>query len=322
MAKKNEKLTPAEQILTKLYNGIIYKKRHENLGKGYPSDNTLLEIDDWSKVTPQELQQQIDSGAVVDWVNGYDSGPSPLTDALQQGASSEIIGILVANGANVDTPTVLPSGTKVTPLEIVRLQPATHDNLQKELILLRAGAKDDVINWVNTQRKTGKLENLFKKGACLRKVLRFMGYKHGAKVFEILPNSYIYIMEQAGKIWDDFGFDIYDKGIDFGQASSPSPQWLYDELGTSFAKLFLDECGKMSLAVAMHEYYMCLSSLCVHNTDEAKSIRISAAARDLRNNYFTKKDWQNLIAITHNITAKAEYSKMMKKALAEVEKAR
>ena len=119
-------------------------------------------------------------------------------------------------------------------------------------------------------------------------------------------------MENSGEIWDDFDFDICDKGIDFGQASSPYPQWLYDELGTNFAKLFLTECGKMSLVVATHEYYMYLSSLCVYNKDEARNVRISAAARDLRNNYFTKKDWQNLIAVTHNITAKAEYSKMMK----------
>ena len=150
MHKQANTFTAEQKILTKLYNGTIYGQREKALHAKL-TNYDLLEIDNWTQVTPEMLQKHIDRGEIVDWVDGYDSGPTPLTNALQQGASSEIIAMLIANGANVDTPTVLPSGTKVTPLEIVRLQAPTHNNLQKELMLLRAGAKDDVINWIKKQ---------------------------------------------------------------------------------------------------------------------------------------------------------------------------
>ena len=132
------------------------------------------------------------------------------------GVSSEIIGILVANGANVDTPTVLSSGTKVTPLEIVRLQPASHDNLQKELILLRAGAKDDVLTWLKrhkTELPADLSKILFGKGVCLRKKLTFLGYNAGEKISQC-GDSYMYIKQKADGIRYDADFEIYDKGVD------------------------------------------------------------------------------------------------------------
>ena len=85
-----------------------------------------------------------------------------------------------------------------------------------------------------------------------------------------------------------------------------------NELGDKFAKLFFAECGKMLPNVVMYEYYSYLSSLYWYAGSKTEESRVSSAEHDLRNNYFTKKDWQNLIAVTHNITAKAEYSKMMK----------
>ena len=202
----------SNDILDKLFNALIYVEREKNTTTEITCCK-LLEIDDWTSITPKELQKRIADGAVVNWIDGYDIGPSPLTNALQQGASSEIIAILVANGADINAPTVLPSGTKVTPLEIVRLQPATHDNMQKELILLRAGVLDDAINWVKQQRKDGNLEDLFKKGTCLRKHLHYLGYSRGNRVFECGCNSYIYIKEKAGTFKDDCDFEIYDAEV-------------------------------------------------------------------------------------------------------------
>lgn len=305
----------SNDILDKLFNASIYKLRKKNITTEINSCK-LLEIDDWTNITPEELQEHIDQGEIVNWIDGYDVGPSPLTNALQQGASSEIIAILVANGADINAPTVLPSGTKVTPLEIVRLQLATHDNMQKELILLRAGALDDAINWAKKQRKDGNLGDLFKKGTCLRKHLHYLGYSRGNRVFECGCNSYIYIKEKAGTFKDDCDFEIYDKGINYPAWRHQEPQWLVNELGQKFAKQFFAECEKVSFNVAMDQYYTYLASL--HAGNNCRYGRIRVAQRDFRNKHFTYGDWDELIKITPNITAKAEYRKMQQKKFPKI----
>ena len=230
---------------------------------GYTGDPTkLLEIDDWSKITPEQLQHYIDEDYMIDWIDGYDIGTTPLTDALMQDASPEIIDILIANGADVNVPRVLPNGKKMTPLQIVRSKEPTHENMQNELLLLRAGANDDIVNWLRKHKKEvshpGQEYNdlgwMFKRGYCLRKNLHFLGYYNGAKVFECGP-SYCYIFERAGKIWWDIDFDIYDKGLRLNHFSGPEPEWLNNELGDKFAKEFFAECEKLRPNVAMdHEY--------------------------------------------------------------------
>lgn len=123
----------------------------------------------------------------------------------------------------------------------------------------------------------------------------------------------MYIKQKADGIRYDADLKIYDKGVDrLNPFSGPEPEWLNNELGDKFAKLFFTECGKMLPNVVMYEYYSYLSSLYRYAGSKTEESRVSSAEYDLRNNYFTKKDWQNLIAVTHNITAKTECSKMMK----------
>ena len=284
------------------------------------SDMTkLLEFDDWSKVTPIQLQKRIDAGYTVDWIDGYDVGPTPLTNALMQDATIEIIDILIANGANVNVPTVLPNGTRMTPLQIVRSKQPTHENIQIEWLLLRAGANDDIVDWLRKHKKElsnpgqeyNDLSWLFKRGYCLRKNLHFLGYYNGAKVFECGP-SYCYVFEHAGKIWWDVDFDIYDKGLRLNHFSGPEPEWLNNELGDKFAKEFFAKIDRLSLNVALDQYYTYLSSLYFFSGDEKKRERIDAAHKDFRDRHFSYDNWDELIAVTPNITAKAEYSKMKK----------
>ena len=318
MAKTTKNIN---DILDKLFNASIYVEREKNTTTEINSCK-LLEIDDWTSITPKELQKRIADGAVVNWIDGYDIGPSPLTNALQQGASSEIIAILVANGADINAPTVLTDGTKKTPLEIVRSQEPTHDNMQKELILLRAGAADDIVNWLRKHKK--KLSNpgqeyndlswMFKKDNCLRKNLHFLGYYYGAKVFQC-DQSYCYIFEHAGKIWFDVDFDIYDKGLRLNYFSGPEPEWLNNELGDKFAKEFFVKCKKINPNVAMDQYYTYLASLYLF--DDEKRKRINEAQKDLRE-HFSYNDWTELIYITSNITARAEYNKIRKSKFPEI----
>lgn len=295
--------------------GVAAGKRNQWIAAG----TKLLQIDDWSKITPKRLEKYICDGHIVDWIDGYDVGPSSLTDALIQDASPEIIAILIAAGANVNAPTVLANGKKVTPLKIVRSQVPTHENMQKELILLRAGANDDIVAWLRRHKK--KLSNpgqeyndlswMFKKGYCLPNNLNFLGYYDGAKVFECGP-SYYYVMEKAGKIWMGVDFDIYDKGLRLNHFSGPEPEWLNNELGDKFAKEFFAKCEQLSFDVAMYKYYIYLGSIHFFAGNKKRCERISSAADDIRK-HFSYNNWNELIADTHNITAAAEYSKMKKK---------
>lgn len=277
----------------------------------------LLETDDWSKITPEQLQQYIDDDYTADWIKGYDVGPSPLTNALIQEASPEIIAILIAARVNVNAPTILESGKEITPLGIVRSQAATHENMQKELMLLRAGAKDDIIDWL--EKNINKLQNLdwmFEKEKRLHNQLQFLGYKEGAKVFQCGP-SYTYIKEKAGKIWDEEDIDIYDKSISFNMFSGPEPEWLNNELGTKFAKEFFEKCEQLSFNVAMYEYYTYLASVYFFTDNKQRAERISQASTEFRDKHFSSNDWDKLINITSNITGKAEYNKMKEKRFPE-----
>jgi len=274
----------------------------------------LLEIKDWHHITPKRLQKYIDDGYIVDWIDGYDIGPTPLTDALMQNAPLEIIEILVNNGADVNVPTVLRNGKKMTPLEIVRSKKPTHENMQIELLLLRAGALDDIVAWLKSHKnELDDIGWMFGRGHCLRNHLKFLGYKEDAKVFEC-GYSYMYVMERAGKIWVDCDFDIYDKGIGYATISDPVlPQQMnviFNELGDAFAKQFCMMCDRLSPRVAMDQYYTYLSSICVNDTKRYD--RICAAQQDLRK-HFSYNDWTELIYITPNITARAEYNKIRKR---------
>lgn len=284
----------------------------------HESDPTkLLEFDDWSKVTPEQLQQYIDDGYTVDWGYGRGAGATPLTNALMQNASPEIIDILIANGADVDYPTVLPNGRKMTPLQIVRSKEPTHENVQIELLLLRVGAKDDIIKWLEKHKKeTSKpgqrfyaLKWMFENGYNWCKNLDFLGYYNGAKVFECGP-SYYYIFEHAGKIWFDEDFDIYDKGLRLNHFSGPEPEWLNNELDDNFAKQFFAKCDRLRPNVAMDQYYTYLSSLYFFSGKNCK--RIDAAHKDFRDKHFCYNDWTELMYITPNTTARIEYNKIRK----------
>ncbi|MBR4806799.1 MAG: hypothetical protein IKZ64_03155 [Alphaproteobacteria bacterium] len=284
---------------------------------GHKGDVTkLLEIKDWSKVTPKRLQRYIDDGYMIDWIRGYDVGPTPLTDALMQNAPFEIIEILVNNGADVDLPTVLRNGKRMTPLQIVRSKKPTHENMKIELFLLRAGAKDDIIKWLEKHKKDvsnpgqqfNDLSWMCKRGYKWRRNLRFLGYSDDAKVFECGP-TYYYIFEQAGKIWFDTVFDIYDKGLSGPRDACPVAA-IFNELGDKFAKQFCMVCDHLSFRVAMHKYYTYLASL--YFNDEEKYDRICAAQKDFKKN-FSYNDWTELIYTTPNSTARAEYNKQRKK---------
>ncbi len=281
---KPDRYAQNKKILSELYDAKMYERRHANQVTESESYN-LLEVDDWSKITLKELKQRINNGDIVNWIDGYDVGPSPLTEALQQGASSKIIGLLVANGADIDTPTVLPSGTKVTPLEIIRMQPATHDNLQKELILLRAGAKDDAMVLLKENKADKSIEWMFKRGQTLRKQLIYLGLHKGEKVFQC-GCSYIYVKEHAGKIWFDDDFELYDRLTPFSPYDDNVPDWLTNELGPKLAKKFFLECGKLSANEAMYKYYIYLAR--VYKEDKAKLIRINTAAEDFRKRFLHK----------------------------------
>lgn len=321
MAIESELEEPDVDNIENIIKPEIYLDRYKNINQD-TTGHDLLNIEDWSKITPDELNKHIQRGEIVNWIDGYDVGPSPLTNALQQGASSEIIAILVANGADINAPTVLTDGTKKTPLEIVRSQEPTHDNMQKELILLRAGAADDIVNWLRKHKK--KLSNpgqeyndlswMFKKDYCLRKNLHFLGYYNGAKVFQC-DQSYCYLFEHAGKIWFDVDFDIYDKGLRLNHFSGPEPEWLNNELGDKFAKEFFVKCEKINPNVAMDQYYTYLGSLYL-SVDEKRK-RINAAQKDLRE-HFSYNDWTELMYVTPNVTARAEYNKIRKAKFPEI----
>ncbi len=303
---KEAKMTNLEKIIR-----VSKITRHE-------SDPTkLLKLDDWSKITTEQLQQYIDDGYTVDWGYGRGAGATPLTNALMQDAAPEIIDILVANGADVNYPTVLPNGKKITPLQIVRSKEPTHENVQIELLLLRSGAKDDIVDWLKKHKKDvsnpgqaySDLSWMFKKGYDISKNLHFLGYYDGAKVFECGP-SYYYIFEHAGEIWWDVDFDIYDKGLRLNHFSGPEPEWLNNELGNNFAKQFFAKCEQLRPNVAIDQYYTYLCSLYFFSGKNSE--RINAAHKDFREKNFSYDDWSELIAITHNITACAEYSKIRK----------
>ncbi len=91
-----------------------------------------------------ELQKRIAVGEIVNWADDYNVGGTPLTEALVQGASPEIIAILVANGANVKASMYTNSGRAVTPLEILELQPRTFENLAKTFVILNSGTTNDI----------------------------------------------------------------------------------------------------------------------------------------------------------------------------------
>lgn len=299
--------------------GVLAGKHNQRIADG----RKLLQIDNWSKITPKRLEKYICDGYIVDWIDGYDVGPSPLTDALIQEVSPEIIAILIAAGADANVPTILPNGKKMTPLQIVRSQAPTHENMQKELMLLRAGANDDIVAWLrkhkkelsNPGQKYNDLSWMFKKGYCLPHNLHFLGYYNGAKVFECGP-SYYYVMEKAGKIWADVDFDIYDKGLRLNHFSGPEPEWLNNELGDKFAKEFFVKCDQFRPNVAMDQYYTYLSSL--YWFVGKKCERLDAAHKNFRDKHFSYNDWTELIAITHNITACAEYNKIRKTKYPEI----
>ncbi len=246
----------------------------------------LLEIKDWHHITPKRLQKYIDDGYIVDWIDGYDIGPTPLTNALMQDA----------------------------PLEIVRSKKSTHENMQIELLLLRAGALDDIIAWLKSHKnELDDIGWMFGRENCMRKHLRFLGYKDDTKVFAC-EHSYLYIMEQAGKIWMSCDFDIYDNGIEYATVFNPVlPQQMaviFNELGDVFAKQFCMIRDRLSPRIAMDQYYTYLASL--HAADANKYYRIHAAQKDLRK-HFSYNDWTELMYITPNITARAEYNKQRKR---------
>lgn len=283
IAKKN-KYAHSKQILSEIYDGEIYEQRCDN-SSTMTTNYNLLEIDNWYTITPKELKKHINNGNIVNWVDGHDVGPSPLTNALQQGASCKIISILVANGADVDAPTVLPSGTKITPLEIIRLQPATHDNLQKELILLRAGAKDDATSFLKKHKTDKEIEWMFKRRKTIQKQLQYMGIHEGEKVFQC-DNSYTYIKESAGKMWIEDDLELYDKVEKFRPYNEHIPDWLTNELGPKLAKKFFLECENLSINEAIYRYYMYLAR--VHKKDKARHNRICTAAEDFRKSFLHK----------------------------------
>ncbi len=311
----------SNNILNELFNASIYEERKKNTTTEITSCK-LLEIDDWTFITTKELQKRIADGAVVNWIDGYDIGPSPLTNALQQCASSEIIAILVANAADINAPTVLPDGTKMTPLEIVRSQEPTHDNMQKELILLRAGATDDIWKW---------LRNSEKYPVTYWKDIRHLGLwcgfnnEYAYRVFEpipIVPTEFTtpqYIVECAGRIaWADDTmadpWDIYDKIASYGDIGS-NKAIVQNELGEKFAEQFLRKVEKLSFNVAMYQYYTYLGSLYLF-CDEKRE-RINAAQKDLRK-HFSYNDWTELMYVTPNATARAEYNEIRKAKFPEI----
>ncbi|MCQ2571683.1 MAG: hypothetical protein MJ165_01655 [Alphaproteobacteria bacterium] len=297
--------------IAKILKTDIYIKRGKNIEKELTSYE-LLEVSDWTRITPKELQQQISEGKIVDWIDGKDVGPSPLTDALLQGASKDIIEILIINGANVNAPTILPNGKEMTPLEIVRSQAPTHDNVQKELMLQRAGAKDDIVGWLKQDKRHPK--NYFKK-------VEHEGLWQDYDVFSPIPRKPTefvvpyYIVRKAFTIsWDSEtdadAWDIFDKPASWGNYDDMA--LLNNELGDNFAHMFFKEADKVSFNVAQYLYYIYLRSLFFYQNDKFQDMRFTLAAHDFRDRFFTRKDWKQLIDITKNITGKAEYSKMMK----------
>lgn len=280
-------------------------------------ESKLLTVDDWSKITPAQLRQYIADGYIVDWFDGYDAGPGPLTDALMADAGLEIIALLIGGGANVNVPTVLPDGTKMTPLEIVRSQAPSHQNMQKELMLLRAGATDDVWAWLQNDKRFPPTY-----WAGITHIGIWCGYNDQCayRIFRaepVLHDEYgpYYIVEQAGKFaWikdsDADGGEVFYEPESFGHSWTDEAK-VRNELGDVFAKQFLAEVENLSFNVAMYKYYEYMSSAHIHNGCE--SDRIPGAIHDLRDRYFTADDWDELIRTTPNITARAEYSKMKKK---------
>lgn len=297
--------------IAKILRRDILIKRSENIRKDLTSYE-LLEVYDWTRITPKELRQQISEGKIVDWIDGKDVGPRPLTDALLQEANREIIEILIINGANVNAPTILPNGKEMTPLEIVRSQVPTHDNVQKELMLLRAGAKDDIIGWLKQDKRYPK--NYFKE-------VREKGMWQDYDIFSPVPKKPeeftvpYYIVRKAFTIsWDSEtnvdAWDVFDKPASWGDHDDMVV--LHNELGDNFAHMFFKEADKVSFNVAQYLYYTYLGSLFFYQNDKFQDKRFTLAAHDFRDRFFTRKDWKQLIDITKNITGKAEYSKMMK----------
>ena len=287
----------------------IYLDRYKNINQD-TTGHDLLNIEDWSKITPDELNKHIQRGEIVDWVDGYDVGDSPLTNALRQNSSVEIIEMLVANGANVNAATMI-DGAQKTPLAIVRSQPATHENAQKELILLRAGALDDVWDWLGKDTSV--------KAQSFREI-RFIGFWQEYKVYEPVPAQPVefiephYILECQGQYrWGngEEAWDIYDKPASYAFCGN-GVEILHNELGRNFANRFYDECDQVSQNVAQILYYQYLCGVYAYNNDNARYKRFTTAAHDFRDRFFSYDDWDELIKITPNITAKAEYSKMQK----------
>ena len=274
----------SKKILSELYDTATYEQRRINLSNK-PTSYNLLKIDDWSKTTPKELKQHINNGNIANRINGYGTGPSPLIQALQQGASRKIIKVLIAGGDDVNITTPLPSGANITPLEIIRLQPATHDNLQKELMLLRSGAKDDAIAFLKKHKTDPAIEWMFKRRKPLQKQLQYMGIHKGEKIFKC-DNSYTYIKEVAGQMWIEDDLELYDKVGNFRPYDEHIPDWLTNELGIKLAKKFFLECEEISANEAMHKYYMYLAH--VYKKDKIRYIRICNAAEDFRKSHLNK----------------------------------
>lgn len=295
----------------------FYKQRFVDL-----SDETkLLQIENWSKITPKRLEKYICDGYIVDWIDGYDVGPSPLTDALMQDASPEIIAILIAAGANVNAPTVLEDGKEMTPLRIVRSQAPTHENVQKELMLLRAGATDDVWEWLQND-DTYPVD--YWKGIKYLGIWRGYLNEYAYKVFKPIPvnpddmSSEHYIVEQMGKIsWaadtDADEGDIFYDPDSWGYVNSKeysNEAIVHNEIGNAFAAQFLAKVEELSFSVAMYEYYTYLWS--IDMGDGLKDKRLADAAHDFQRRHFSYENWNELIADTPNPIAKNQYNKMKK----------
>lgn len=160
-------------------------------------------------------------------------------------------------------------------LKVIRSLPATHENIQKELRLLRDGDSTDIIVWLKRHKKDKVVSKL------LDMDIHFLGYQNGARVFQ--PGfAYEYIFEKAGKIWTDIDFEIYDKGVNFAnRITNQELQWLTNELGDKFAKQFVEECSGLSFYDAMVMYYKYLAKVYIRKTTKYK--RICAACEDFRN---------------------------------------
>ncbi len=315
MAIESELDEPDVDNIENIIKPEIYSARRNNINQD-TTGHDLLNIEDWSKITPDELNEHVQRGEIVNWIDGHDVGNSPLTSALQHNSSVEIIEILVANGADVNAATMI-DGMQKTPLAIVRSHPATHENAQKELILLRAGALDDLWDWLGKDASV-KSQSFSE--------IRFVGFWQEYKVYEPVPAQPVefiephYILECQGQYrWGngEKAWDIYDKPASYAFCGN-GVEILHNELGRNFANRFYDECDQVSHNVAQFLYYEYLWSVYAYNNDNAREKRFTAAAHDFRDRFFSYDDWDELIKITPNITAKAEYRKMQQKKFPKI----